>query len=134
MDLIITILPVVTKDLPISPRFTPYNFFYRDASSALVQLVNQWLNLDRENEYFLVPVRGWEVSPRDGFSVQSRVSLIILHTQAESRAYSRDSSRFSRRRPFIQTTIHHRVCPESIGSRNRVPMALTAESPPAQDQ
>ena len=24
MDLIITILPVVTKDLPISPRFTPY--------------------------------------------------------------------------------------------------------------
>ena len=27
MDLVITILPVVTKDLPISPRFTPYNFF-----------------------------------------------------------------------------------------------------------
>ena len=26
MDVIITILPVVTKDLPISPRFTPYNF------------------------------------------------------------------------------------------------------------
>ena len=25
--LIITILPVVTKDLLISPRFTPYNFF-----------------------------------------------------------------------------------------------------------
>ena len=44
MDLIITILPVVTKDLPISPRFTPYNF-YSDASSALLQLVNQWLNL-----------------------------------------------------------------------------------------
>ena len=43
MDLIITILPVVTKDLPISPRFTPYNF-YRYASSALLQLANQWLN------------------------------------------------------------------------------------------
>ena len=43
MDLIITILPVVTKDLPISPRFTPYGF-YRDASSALLQLVNQRLN------------------------------------------------------------------------------------------
>ena len=27
MGLIITILPVVTKVLPISPRFTPYNFF-----------------------------------------------------------------------------------------------------------
>ena len=43
MDLIISILPVVTKDLPISPRFTPM-IFYRDASSALLQLVNQWLN------------------------------------------------------------------------------------------
>ena len=29
MDLIITILPVDTKDLPISPRFTPYNFLSR---------------------------------------------------------------------------------------------------------
>ena len=29
MDLLITILPVVTKDLPISPRFTPYNFLSR---------------------------------------------------------------------------------------------------------
>ena len=43
MDLIITILPVVTKDLPISPRFTPYDF-YRDASSAILHLVNQWLH------------------------------------------------------------------------------------------
>ena len=30
MDLIITILPGVTKDLSISPRFTPYNFLSRD--------------------------------------------------------------------------------------------------------
>ena len=29
MDLIITGLPVVTKDLPISPRFTPYDFLSR---------------------------------------------------------------------------------------------------------
>ena len=27
MGLIIAILPVVTKDLLISPRFTPYDFF-----------------------------------------------------------------------------------------------------------
>ena len=44
MDLIITILPVVTKTLPGS-RFT---IFYRDASSAILQLVIQWLNF-----YFL---------------------------------------------------------------------------------
>ena len=35
MDLIITILPVVTKDLPISPRFTPYNFLSRSKFSTL---------------------------------------------------------------------------------------------------
>ena len=35
MDLIITILPVVTKDLPISPRFTPYNFLSQCKSSTL---------------------------------------------------------------------------------------------------
>ena len=29
MDLITTIMPVVTKDLPISPRFTPYGFLSR---------------------------------------------------------------------------------------------------------
>ena len=41
MDLIITILPVVTKDLPISPRFTPYDFLSR---YKFRKLVNQWLN------------------------------------------------------------------------------------------
>ena len=35
MDLIITILSVVTKDLPISPRFTPYEFFSRCKFSTL---------------------------------------------------------------------------------------------------
>ena len=35
MDLIITILPVVTKNLPISPRFTPYNFLSRCKFSTL---------------------------------------------------------------------------------------------------
>ena len=35
MDPIVTILPVVTKDLPISPRFTPYNFLSRCKFSTL---------------------------------------------------------------------------------------------------
>ena len=33
---------------------------------------------------------------------------------------------------FIYTAIRHRVSPEFIGSRNCVPMAFTAESPPQQ--
>ena len=35
MNLIITILPVVTKDLPISHRFTPYDFLSRCKFSTL---------------------------------------------------------------------------------------------------
>ena len=35
MDLVITTLPVVTKDLPISPRFTPYDFLSRCKFSTL---------------------------------------------------------------------------------------------------
>ena len=35
MDLIITILPVVTKDLLISPRFTSYDFLSRCKFSTL---------------------------------------------------------------------------------------------------
>ena len=35
MDLIITVLPVVTKDLPVSPRFTPYGFLSRCKFSTL---------------------------------------------------------------------------------------------------
>ena len=35
MDLISIVLPVVTKDLPISPRFTPYDFLSRCKFSTL---------------------------------------------------------------------------------------------------
>ena len=45
-------------------------------------------------------------SRETGSAVPSRVSLLILHTQTESGAYSRDSSRFSRRRPFIYLNRH----------------------------
>ena len=45
MDLNITILPLVTKglSLPSLPGSRLTNF-YRNASSALLQVVNQWLN------------------------------------------------------------------------------------------
>ena len=65
-------------------------------------------------------------------AVPSRVSLRILHTHAESGAYSRDSSRFPRRRrPLIHTAIHRRVIPDFMRSRSCVPMMFAAESPPA---
>ena len=69
-------------------------------------------------------------SRETGSVVQSRVSLLILHTYAKSGAYSRDSSRFPRRRPYIYTANRHRVSPEFIRSRDWAPMVFTAvESP-----
>ena len=41
-----------------------------------------------------------------GSAVPSRVSLLILHAQAESGAYSRDSSQFPRWRPFLYLNRH----------------------------
>ena len=45
-------------------------------------------------------------SRETGSAVPSRVSLLILQTQAESHAYSWDSSRFPRRPPFIYLNHH----------------------------
>ena len=70
------------------------------------------------------------VWPREtGSAVLSRVSPLILHTQTESGAYSRDSSRFPGGvHIFIETTIRQRASPDLIGSRNCVPMAFTASA------
>ena len=71
---------------------------------------------------------------RDGVGSLVRRQPAHLHTQGKSGAYSRDSSPFPRRRPFIYTANRHRVSPELIRSRDYVPMAFTAESPLAQGQ
>ena len=59
-------------------------------------------------------------------AVPSRVSPLILQTQAESRPYSRDSSRFRGGvRIFIPSTvIRHGVGPDFIRLRNCVPMVV----------
>ena len=49
---------------------------------------------------------------RDGFGRPVPRQLALLHTKTQSGAYSRDSSRFPWRRPFIYTAIRHRVSPE----------------------
>ena len=62
--------------------------------------------LNRENE-FPCPRTCLRIWCRDtGSAVPSRVSLLIFDTQAESGAYSRDSSRFPRRRPYIYLNRH----------------------------
>ena len=72
---------------------------------------------------------------RDEFgSVPSRVSLLvsILRLNLVLTGF-RPSSAAASIYSFI-TAIRHRVSPEFIRSRNCVPMAFTAESPPARGQ
>ena len=73
-------------------------------------------------------------SRKTGSAVPSSVSLLVLHTQAESSAYSRDSSRFPRRRPFIYLNGHTPSGQSRVHRVTCVPMAFTAESLPAEGQ
>ena len=70
---------------------------------------------------------------RDGFSRPVPRQLAHLHTQAESGAYS-GFLLSSAVASIYETAKRYRVSPEFIGSRDCVPMAFTAESPPAQAQ
>ena len=93
--------------------------------------------LNKENRIFPVPVRAWEFGLASyGSAVPSRVSLLILHTQAESGAYLRDPTP-----PFplsatvsIRTVMRHRASAEFIRLRNCVPMAFATGNRPAQGQ
>ena len=78
--------------------------------------------------YTLIPPFAYgNLASPGGFGRPFQRQSAHLHTQVGFGAYLRDSSRFPRRRPFIYlTAIHHRVSPEVIGSRTRVPMAFTA--------
>ena len=89
--------------------------------------------LNRKNDISLSPFAPGNLVSRAGFGSPVPRQPAHLHTQAESGAYLWDSSRVPRRRPSIYLNrLRHRVSPEFIGSpRNCVPMAFTAESPPA---
>ena len=66
--------------------------------------------LNRENWHFSCPRSLLRIWSRETGSTVPRVSLLILHSQAEFRAYSQDISRW--RRPFIYTANCHRVSAE----------------------
>ena len=65
--------------------------------------------LNRENNVPLAPCVPKNLFSRDGFSRPVPRQPAHLHTQAESGAYLRDSSRVPRRRPFMKP-------PYAIGS------------------
>ena len=88
--------------------------------------------LDREMNIPLSPCVPENLVSRDGFSRPVPRQPAHLHTQAESGNYGIPPE--FRGGVHYETAIRHRVSPEFIGSRNCVPMAFTAESPPAQGQ
>ena len=87
--------------------------------------------LNRKMDISLSPVAPENLVSRDGSAIPSRVSLLIsiLRMNLVLTPISAAASIY-----LFQTAIRHRVKPEFIGSRNCVPMAFTAKSPPAQGQ
>ena len=85
---------------------------------------------------FPCPRSRLRIWPREaGSAVPSRVSLIISILRLNLvLTYGIPPEFRGDVHLFIQTTIRHRVSPEFTESRNSVPMAFTAESPPAQGQ
>ena len=71
--------------------------------------------LKRENKIPLSPCVPENLVSRDGFSRPVPRQSAHLHTQAESGAYLRDSSRVPRRRPFMKP-------PYAIGTQLRDPV------------
>ena len=88
-------------------------------SSSLIAII-VWINPVRlpiharswsaEQEKIMFPclhsrLRIW--TRETGSAAPFRVIMLILHTQAETGAYSQDSTRFPRRRPFIHNANRH---------------------------
>ena len=91
--------------------------------------------LDREGSNFLSAFAPEILVSRDGLGNPVPRQPAHLHTQAEAGAYLRNPPEFREGVHFLfKITIRHMVSPEFIGSRNCVPTAFTAESPPAQGQ
>ena len=91
--------------------------------------------LNRENGNLTVPFAPENLVSRDGSAVLSRVSLLISILRLNLvLTYGIPPDFRDGVYLCIQTAIHHRVSPEFIESHNCVPMAFTAENPPAQSR
>ena len=91
--------------------------------------------LNREKNIPLSPCVPENLARATGSAVPSRVSLLISIILRLNLVLTYGiPPEFHGAASIYETAIRHRVSPEFIGSRNCVPMAFTAESPPAQGQ
>ena len=106
MDLIITILPVVTKDLPISPRFTPYNFF------IAMQVQHSYTTRQPMVEFYLLtfprfPLRKKEHKSYFGknrthdFRTSRCAGYLLDHSGDESSIYSNTCTEGHKKKPIM---------------------------------
>ena len=92
--------------------------------------------LNRENDLYLSAFAPENLVSRDGFGSPVSRQPAHIHTQAIIWCLLTGFlPSFAAAFIYLfKTAIRHRVSPEFIESRNCVPMAFTAESPPAQGQ
>ena len=91
--------------------------------------------LNRDMSISLSPFPPENFVSRNGFGSPVPLQSAHLHTQAESGAYLRDSSRVPRRRPFICLNRHTPSCRSRVYRVKQLrTYGFTAESPPAQGQ
>ena len=106
-----------------SPKWSKYVRIY--VCMVITKNSRVWINRVRLPSLLVICRRSRLIirSLETGSAVSSRVSLLVLHTQAEYGAYLRYFSRFPRRRLFIYTINRHRVSPSlsrhSIAYRQR---------------
>ena len=68
--------------------------------------INFPCSADHEQDWQRYPVDPYFALCDDHTYIQTDIQTVHLHTQAESGAYSRDCSRFPRRRPFVYLNRH----------------------------
>ena len=90
--------------------------------------------LNRENNIPLSPCVPGIWYRETGSAVPSRVSLLISILRLNLVLTYGIPPEFRGGGVHYETAIRHRVSPKFVGSRNCVPIAFTAESPPAQGQ
>ena len=109
MDLIITILPVVTKDLTISPRFTPYDFLSRC----------KFCNLTTRQpmaEFYLLTFPRFPLRKRKHKSYFGKSnSRLVPHQQVVSRLPTRPLGRRVQTHAYV-CPVHDSFCGPSSGS------------------
>ena len=113
----------------LSVCFCLCSLFYRDDVLCWLLLVRPFLSLSMlisDSRFDLV----WFRLSCDHGWIRSGSVNVRKQQQQQLTGFLPSSAAVS----IYETAIRHRVSPEFIGSRSYVPMALTAESPPAQGQ